>query len=63
MKDVKINIYDLEKIFLNLKAQVNLVETWNTHEEKSCEIKLMLKNVQKSLTELENIIYDIDDTD
>ncbi len=63
MKDVKINIYDLEKIFLNLKAQVNLVVTWNTHEEKSCEIKLMLKNVQESLTELENIIYDIDDTD
>ncbi len=63
MKDVKINVYDLEKIFLNLKAQVNLVETWNTHEEKSCEIKLMLKNVQESLTELENIIYDIDDTD
>ncbi len=63
MKDVKINIYDLEKIFLNLKAQVNLVETWNTNEEKSCEIKLMLKNVQESLTELENIIYDIDDTD
>lgn len=63
MKDVKINIYDLEKIFLNLKAQINLVEAWNTHEEKSCEIKLMLKNVQESLTELENMIYDINDLD
>ncbi len=63
MKNVKINVYDLEKIFLNLRAQTNLIEVWNMHEEKSSEIKIVLNNMQQSLKELENLVYDIDDTD
>ena len=63
MKDVKINIYVLEKIFINLRAGINILEVYNSHEEKSSEIKLMLKNIQQSLFKLENVVYDIDDTD
>lgn len=63
MKDVKINIYDLEKIFINLRAGINILEIYNSHEEKSSEIKLMLKNIQQCLFKLENVVYDIDDTD
>ncbi len=58
MKDVKINVYDLEKIFLNLRAQTNLIEVWNTDEGKSSEIKLILKNMLESLKGLENLVYD-----
>lgn len=58
MKDVKINVYDLEKIFLNLRAQTNLIEVWNTDEEKFSEIKLILKNMLESLKGLENLVYD-----
>ena len=28
MKDVKINIYDLEKIFINLRAGINILEVY-----------------------------------
>ncbi len=63
MKDVKINVYDLEKIFLKLRAQINLIDVWNRHEEESREIKLILENVQESLLQLENLVYDIDDLD
>ena len=58
MKDVKINVYDLAKIFLNLRAQTNLIEVWNTDEGKSSEIKLILKNMLESLKGLENLVYD-----
>ena len=58
MKDLKINVYDLEKIFLNLRAQTNLIEVWNTDEGKSSEIKLILKNMLESLKGLENLVYD-----
>ena len=58
MKDDKINVYDLEKIFLNLRAQTNLIEVWNTDEGKSSEIKLILKNMLESLKGLENLVYD-----
>ena len=58
MKDVKINVYDLEKIFLNLRAQTNLIEVCNTDEEKFSEIKLILKNMLESLKGLENLVYD-----
>ena len=58
MKDVKINVSDLEKIFLNLRAQTNLIEVWNTDEGKSSEIKLILKNMLESLKGLENLVYD-----
>ena len=52
------NVYDLEKIFLNLRAQTNLIEVWNTDEGKSSEIKLILKNMLESLKGLENLVYD-----
>ena len=63
MKNIKINVYDLEKVFLNLSAEINILEAWNIHREKSSEIELILKNIQESLLELENMVYDIDDTD
>ena len=63
MKNIKINVYDLEKVFLNLSAEINILEAWNIHGEKSSEIELRLKNIQESLLELENMVYDIDDTD
>ena len=63
MKNIKINVYDLEKVFLNLSAEINILEDWNIHGEKSSEIELILKNIQESLLELENMVYDIDDTD
>lgn len=63
MKNVKINVYDLEKVFLNLRTEINILEAWNIHGEKSSEIELILKNIQQSLLELENMVYDIDDID
>lgn len=61
MKNVKVNVYDLEKVFLDLKSGINLLEMWNVHEEKSEEIKLILKKICESLAELENITYGLDD--
>lgn len=49
MKNVKVNVYDLEKVFLDLKSGINLLEMWNVHEEKSEEIKLILKKICESL--------------
>lgn len=60
MKDVKVNVYDLEKVFLNLKSEINLLEVWNMHEEKSQEIELMLKNIRETLEKLENITYGLE---
>ena len=40
MKNIKINVYDLEKVFLNLSAEINILEAWNIHGEKSSEIEL-----------------------
>ena len=63
MKNIKINVKKKKKVFLNLSAEINILEAWNIHGEKSSEIELILKNIQESLLELENMVYDIDDTD
>lgn len=61
MKDIKMNVYDLEKIYLALKAKTNLLESWNKGEENSAESKIMLEQIKISLDDLENIVYGLDE--
>ncbi len=57
----KINIYDLEKIYLALKAKANLLESWNKGEENSSEIRIMIEQIRQGLDDLENIVYGLDE--
>lgn len=60
MKDVKINVYDLEKVYLRLNAEVNLLEAWNKRED-SFEIRVLVENIRKSIEKLECMVYGLED--